>query len=99
MMYRTLRDSGPPSELSDDGMVGAVAFYADLKILLPMMVAMGALLLAAAAIGSRWRNREFFTFSCIDLPYLHAVFFRIYQPPNEQLLVRQGMRGTGCSGP
>ncbi|KAJ8673983.1 hypothetical protein QAD02_005245 [Eretmocerus hayati] len=51
------REGEPPAELSDHGMGGAVAFYAELKVLLPLMVALGALLLAAAAIGARWRNR------------------------------------------
>lgn len=40
-------------------MGGSVAFYADLKIMLPLMVAVGALLLAAATIGARWRNSEY----------------------------------------
>ncbi|XP_031785647.1 Down syndrome cell adhesion molecule-like protein Dscam2 isoform X3 [Nasonia vitripennis] len=51
------KEGAPPAELSERGMGGPVAFYADLKIMLPLMVAVAALLLAAATIGARWRNR------------------------------------------
>ena len=53
------KEGSPPSELSDRGMSGVVAFYADLKVMLPLLVALTALFLAALTIGARWRNSEF----------------------------------------
>ncbi|XP_011496238.1 PREDICTED: Down syndrome cell adhesion molecule-like protein Dscam2 [Ceratosolen solmsi marchali] len=51
------KEGAPPAELSERGTGYPVAFYADLKIMLPLMVALSALLLAAAMIATRWRNR------------------------------------------
>ncbi|XP_058796799.1 cell adhesion molecule Dscam2 [Phymastichus coffea] len=51
------KEGAAPSEMSERGMAGVVAFYADLKIMLPLLVGLGALLLAAATITARWRNR------------------------------------------
>ncbi|XP_023316145.1 Down syndrome cell adhesion molecule-like protein Dscam2 [Trichogramma pretiosum] len=54
------REGVPPAELAERGIGGAGgagSFYADSRLLLPVLVALAALLLAALSIGARWRNR------------------------------------------
>ncbi|CAB0034504.1 unnamed protein product [Trichogramma brassicae] len=54
------REGVPPAELAERGIGGAGGagpFYADSRLLLPVLVALAALLLAALSIGARWRNR------------------------------------------
>lgn len=79
-------------------MAGVVAFYADLKIMLPLMVAVGALLLAAATIGARWRNSE-----CFPFPYILTRLGRASKLTRAHcrlalLLLLQDTRRTGSSG-
>ncbi|XP_046465971.1 dscam family member AbsCAM isoform X1 [Neodiprion pinetum] len=56
--FVTLTKDGepPPPELSKRGII-PIPFYADLKVMLPLIVATVALLAAAATIAFCWRNR------------------------------------------
>ncbi|XP_024945332.1 Down syndrome cell adhesion molecule-like protein Dscam2 isoform X13 [Cephus cinctus] len=57
--FVTLTKDGdpPPPELSKRGITSVIPFYADVKVMLPLLVAMLALLAAAATVVFRWRNR------------------------------------------
>ncbi|KAG7203545.1 hypothetical protein KM043_013595 [Ampulex compressa] len=44
-------------ELSKRGIASAIPFYADVKVMLPLIVATAALVAAAAIVAFRWRNR------------------------------------------
>lgn len=49
----------PPPELSERGIATALPFYADVKVMLPLMIAAFALLAAVATVVVRWKTREF----------------------------------------
>ncbi|XP_015430998.1 PREDICTED: Down syndrome cell adhesion molecule-like protein Dscam2 [Dufourea novaeangliae] len=57
--FVTLTKEGepPPPELSKRGVVSAVPFYADVRVLLPLIVSTVALLGAAVLVVLRWRTR------------------------------------------
>lgn len=50
----------PPPELSKRGIASAVPFYADVKVMLPLMVATVALVVAVVIVGLRWRSSKLF---------------------------------------
>ena len=97
-MFAFLVCLAPPAELSERGMGIPVAFYADLKIMLPLMVALGALLLAAVAIGARWRNSECRRLRGPGPAPPARPRPRLMARAHCRLLLLQGMRPTGCSG-
>jgi hypothetical protein len=49
----------PPPGLSKRGMTSVMPFYADVKVILPLIVATVALVAAAVIVAFRWKNREF----------------------------------------
>ncbi|XP_043583329.1 Down syndrome cell adhesion molecule-like protein Dscam2 isoform X2 [Bombus pyrosoma] len=57
--FVTLTKEGepPPPELSKRGIASAVPFYADVKVMLPLIVATVALVVAVVIVGLRWRSR------------------------------------------
>ncbi|XP_033316759.1 Down syndrome cell adhesion molecule-like protein Dscam2 isoform X1 [Bombus vosnesenskii] len=57
--FVTLTKEGepPPPELSKRGIASSVPFYADVKVMLPLIVATVALVVAVVIVGLRWRNR------------------------------------------
>ncbi|XP_076663878.1 Down syndrome cell adhesion molecule 2 isoform X5 [Andrena cerasifolii] len=57
--FVTLTKEGepPPPELSKRGISSAVPFYADVKVMLPLIVATVALVVAVVIVAFRWRNR------------------------------------------
>ncbi|XP_053996008.1 cell adhesion molecule Dscam2-like isoform X5 [Hylaeus anthracinus] len=57
--FVTLTKEGepPPAELSKRGIASATPFYADVKVILPLIVATFALLVAVSIVAFRWRNR------------------------------------------
>ncbi|XP_076179317.1 Down syndrome cell adhesion molecule 2 [Ptiloglossa arizonensis] len=57
--FVTLTKEGepPPAELSKRGIASAVPFYADVKVILPLIVATVALVVAVVVVAFRWRNR------------------------------------------
>lgn len=48
----------PPPGLSKRGMTSAMPFYADVKVILPLIVATIALVAAVIIVAFRWRNSE-----------------------------------------
>lgn len=48
----------PPPGLSKRGMTSAMPFYADIKVILPLLVATIALVAAAVIVAFRWKNSE-----------------------------------------
>lgn len=48
----------PPPGLSKRGMTSAMPFYADIKVILPLIVATIALVAAVIIVAFRWRNSE-----------------------------------------
>ncbi|XP_076388381.1 Down syndrome cell adhesion molecule 2 isoform X2 [Megachile rotundata] len=58
--FVTLTKEGepPPPELSKRGITSAVPFYADVKVMLPLIAATIALLVAVVIVALRWRSRE-----------------------------------------
>jgi hypothetical protein len=86
----------PPAELSERGVGHQVAFYADLKIMLPLMVSLSALLLAAATIAARWRNSEL-----TSSAYPESVppeYRQCSLPAGIPIALLQGTRATASSG-
>ncbi|XP_076546779.1 Down syndrome cell adhesion molecule 2 isoform X3 [Osmia lignaria lignaria] len=57
--FVTLTKEGepPPPELSKRGITSAVPFYADVKVMLPLIAATIALLVAVVIVALRWRSR------------------------------------------
>ncbi|XP_043507615.1 Down syndrome cell adhesion molecule-like protein Dscam2 isoform X6 [Frieseomelitta varia] len=57
--FVTLTKEGepPPPELSKRGITSAVPFYADVKVMLPLIVATVALVVAVVIVALRWRSR------------------------------------------
>ncbi|XP_076249067.1 Down syndrome cell adhesion molecule 2 isoform X3 [Calliopsis andreniformis] len=57
--FVTLTKEGepPPPELSKRGIASAVPFYADVKVMLPLLIASVALVVAIVIVAFRWRNR------------------------------------------
>ncbi|XP_017879716.1 Down syndrome cell adhesion molecule-like protein Dscam2 isoform X1 [Ceratina calcarata] len=57
--FVTLTKEGepPPPELSKRGIASAVPFYADVKVMLPLIIATVALVVAVIMITLRWRSR------------------------------------------
>ncbi|XP_060831291.1 cell adhesion molecule Dscam2 isoform X2 [Bombus pascuorum] len=57
--FVTLTKEGepPPPELSKRGIASSVPFYADVKVMLPLIVATVTLAIAVVIVGVRWRNR------------------------------------------
>ncbi|XP_071866102.1 Down syndrome cell adhesion molecule 2 isoform X13 [Bombus fervidus] len=57
--FVTLTKEGepPPPELSKRGIASSVPFYADVKVMLPLIVATVALAIAVVIVGVRWRSR------------------------------------------
>ncbi|KAK9305337.1 hypothetical protein QLX08_003596 [Tetragonisca angustula] len=57
--FVTLTKEGepPPPELSKRGITLAVPFYADVKVMLPLIVATVALVVAVVIVALRWRSR------------------------------------------
>ncbi|XP_033322594.1 Down syndrome cell adhesion molecule 2 isoform X6 [Megalopta genalis] len=57
--FVTLTKEGePPSpELSKRGIASAVPFYADVRVMLPLIVTIVALLIAVVIVAFRWKNR------------------------------------------
>ncbi|XP_024220499.1 Down syndrome cell adhesion molecule-like protein Dscam2 isoform X3 [Bombus impatiens] len=57
--FVTLTKEGepPPPELSKRGIASSVPFYADVKVMLPLIVATVALVVAVVIVGLRWRSR------------------------------------------
>ncbi|CAL7944958.1 unnamed protein product [Xylocopa violacea] len=57
--FVTLTKEGepPPPELSKRGIASAVPFYADVKVMLPLIVATVALVVAVVIVALRWRSR------------------------------------------
>ncbi|XP_066599034.1 cell adhesion molecule Dscam2 isoform X3 [Prorops nasuta] len=57
--FVTLTKEGepPPPELSKRGIISAIPFYTDVKVVLPLIVATIALLAAIIIVALRWRNR------------------------------------------
>ncbi|KAK2583617.1 hypothetical protein KPH14_009555 [Odynerus spinipes] len=57
--FVTLTKEGepPPPELSKRGIATVIPFYADVKVILPLIVATAALVTAAVIVAFRWRNR------------------------------------------
>ncbi|XP_072747750.1 dscam family member AbsCAM isoform X4 [Anoplolepis gracilipes] len=53
----TKEGDSPPPGLSKRGMTSAMPFYADVKVILPLIVATIALVAAAIIVAFRWRNR------------------------------------------
>ena len=49
----------PPPGLSKRGMTSVMPFYADIKVILPLLVATVALVAAAVIVAFRWKNSEF----------------------------------------
>ncbi|XP_043277030.1 Down syndrome cell adhesion molecule-like protein Dscam2 isoform X3 [Venturia canescens] len=58
--FVTLTKDGepPPPELSERGIATALPFYADVKVMLPLMIAAFALLAAVATVVVRWKTRH-----------------------------------------
>lgn len=48
----------PPPGLSKRGMTSSMPFYADIKVILPLLVATIALVAAAVIVAFRWKNSE-----------------------------------------
>lgn len=48
----------PPPGLSKRGITSVMPFYADVKVMLPLIVATLALVAAAVIVAFRWRNSE-----------------------------------------
>lgn len=48
----------PPPGLSKRGMTSVMPFYADVKVILPLIVATIALVAAAIIVAFRWKNSE-----------------------------------------
>ncbi|XP_068985433.1 cell adhesion molecule Dscam2 isoform X9 [Bombus flavifrons] len=57
--FVTLTKEGepPPPELSKRGIASSVPFYADVKVMLPLIVATVALVVVVVIVGLRWRSR------------------------------------------
>lgn len=57
--FVTLTKEGepPPPELSKRGIASTVPFYADVKVMLPLIVATVALVVAVVIVALRWRSR------------------------------------------
>ncbi|XP_050576782.1 cell adhesion molecule Dscam2 isoform X5 [Bombus affinis] len=57
--FVTLTKEGepPPPELSKRGIASSVPFYADVKVILPLIVAIVSLVVAVVIVGLRWRSR------------------------------------------
>ncbi|XP_015171260.1 PREDICTED: Down syndrome cell adhesion molecule-like protein Dscam2 isoform X11 [Polistes dominula] len=57
--FVTLTKEGepPPPELSKRGIASVIPFYADVKVILPLIIATIALVSAAVIVAFRWRNR------------------------------------------
>jgi len=48
----------PPPGLSKRGMTSTMPFYADIKVILPLLVATVALVAAVVIVAFRWKNSE-----------------------------------------
>lgn len=48
----------PPPGISKRGMTSTMPFYADIKVILPLLVATFALVAAAVIVAFRWKNSE-----------------------------------------
>ncbi|XP_035719690.1 Down syndrome cell adhesion molecule-like protein Dscam2 isoform X1 [Vespa mandarinia] len=57
--FVTLTKEGepPPPELSKRGIASVIPFYADVKVMLPLIIATFALVTTAIIVAFRWRNR------------------------------------------
>lgn len=69
----------PPPGLSKRGMTSAMPFYADVKVILPLIVATIALVAAVIIVAFRWRNSESYKRTIISQIYfLKQLLLLIY---------------------
>lgn len=62
----------PPPGLSKRGITSVMPFYADVKVILPLIVATIALVAAAVIVAFRWRNSEF---SLTNMQLFYKIIF------------------------